>query len=373
MKFTTAELRQINCQKVFDFIYERRVVSKQMIANELKMSIPTIAQDLNYLAQKNLIYEDGFAKSTGGRPPVLFRCNENAKVAIGVEVMFDRINIYAVNIVGTVLAHKTIKLFFVAEETYYETLGGEVGSFIETLSVLQETILGVSLAIQGIVSMDGEHVVYSGILNHSSITRGDFAKYLKWPCILVHDSDAAGYAEARYDKDIEKAAYIYLNPFFGSTMILDGKVIQDEDISSGIFAHMCLYPGGKKCYCGKRGCVDAYCSVNTLEREAGEELELFFEKLRTGAEHETTVWERYLRNLAITINNIRMVINCDFVIGGKLETYLIDEDYAAIKEYARNANAFNSAGFILKKGHYGDEAAPIGAALILVDQYLAEI
>lgn len=373
MKFTTAELRQINCQKVYDFIYERRVVSKQMIANELKMSIPTIAQDLNYLSQKDLIYEAGYAKSTGGRPPVLFRCNENAKIAIGVEVMLDRVNMYAVNIVGTVLEHTTLKLFFVAEEEYYQVLGNAVSKFIEGLSISSERILGVALAIQGIVSMDGEHVVYSGILNHSNITRGDFAKNLKWPCILVHDSDAAGYAETRSDKNIENAAYIYLNPFFGSTMILDGKVIQDEDISSGIFAHMCLYPGGKKCYCGKRGCVDSYCSANALEREAGEDLDLFFEKLRAGDEQEMSVWERYLRNLAIMINNIRMVINCDFVIGGKLEKYLIDEDYLAIKDYARNANAFNSAGFILKKGHYGDEAAPIGAALILIDQYLAEI
>ena len=68
-----------------------------------------------------------------------------------------------------------------------------------------------------------------------------------------------------------------------------------------------------------------------------------------------------------------MVINCDFVIGGKLERYMIDEDYERIKEYARNANAFNSAGFQIKQGHYGDMAAPIGAALILIDQYLTNV
>lgn len=373
MKLTTIELRQINCQKVYDFIYERRVVSKQMIANELKMSIPTIAQDLNYLSEKNLICEDGFAKSTGGRPPVLFRCNENAKVAIGVEVMFDRLNIYAVNIVGNVLKSMTRMISFIAEDAYYRAVGQTVSTFVSELDVEEDSILGVGVAIQGIISFDGERLVYSGILNNSDITREDFARYLKWPCYLFHDSDSAGYAESRYDKNIAKAAYICLNPYFGSTMILDGKVIQDEDISSGIFAHMCLYPGGKKCYCGKRGCVDAYCSAKALERESGEETEVFFENLRKGNRHEKEVWKKYLQNLAIVINNIRMVINCDFVIGGKLEKYMIDEDYEKIKEYARDANAFDSAGFQINQGHYGDTAAPIGAALILIDQYLADI
>ena len=373
MKLTTIELRQINCQKVYDFIYERRVVSKQMIADELKMSIPTIAQDLNYLSEKNLICEDGFAKSTGGRPPVLFRCNENAKVPIGVEVMFDRLNVYAVNIVGNVLKSMTRMISFIAEDAYYRAVGQTVSTFVSELDVEEDSILGVGVAIQGIISFDGERLVYSGILNNSDITREDFARYLKWPCYLFHDSDSAGYAESRYDKNIAKAAYIYLNPYFGSTMILDGKVIQDEDISSGIFAHMCLYPGGKQCYCGKKGCVDAYCSAKALERESGEETEVFFEKLRKDGKHEKAVWKKYLQNLAIVINNIRMVINCDFVIGGKLERYMIDEDYERIKEYARNANAFNSAGFQIKQGHYGDTAAPIGAALILIDKYLGNV
>ena len=373
MKFTTVEMRQINCRKVYDFIYENRVVSKQMIANDLKMSIPTIAQDINYLMKKDLVCEYGHAKSSGGRPPVLYQCNDNARVAVGVEVMINCVNIYAVNIAGDVIRHSSLTRRFTAEEEYYRTVCGAVTEFIESLELPSRTLLGVAVAIQGIVSMDGESVVYSGVLNNSKITRADFASRLKWPCVLIHDSDAAGYAETRHDKDIEKAAYIYLNPYFGSTMILDGKVIQDEDISSGIFAHMCLYPGGRKCYCGKRGCVDAYCSANALEKEAEMDLDQFFALVRKKDEQALAVWKRYLNNLAITMNNIRMVINCDFVIGGKLEKYLTADDYETLKEYARNANAFNSAKFRVKEGYYGDKAAPIGAALTLIDEFLEQI
>ncbi len=373
MKFTTVEMKRINCRKVYDYIYENGVVSKQMIQNELKMSIPTITQDINYLVKKDLVCEYGLSKSTGGRPSVLYQCNDNARIAVGVEVMVNCANIYAVNINATVIRQISLKMRFQAVDEYYQNLCKAVTEFIEALEIPSDKFLGIAIAIQGIVSLDGESVIYSGVLNNSKITRDDFARYLKWPCVLIHDSDAAGYAEARHNKSIEKAAYIYLNPYFGSTMILDGKVMQDEDISSGIFAHMCLYPGGRKCYCGKRGCVDAYCSANALEKEAETDLDTFFSLVRRKDEQALLVWNRYLNNLAIAINNIRMVINCDFVIGGKMEKYLNAGDYELLKEYARNANAFDSDKLRVTEGYYGDKAAPIGAALTLIDGFLSNV
>ena len=42
---------------------------------------------------------------------------------------------------------------------------------------------------------------------------------------------------------------------------------------------MILVPGGKKCYCGKAGCADAYCAASALTDEEQEmTLEQFMEK-----------------------------------------------------------------------------------------------
>ncbi|MFQ9799181.1 MAG: ROK family protein [Clostridia bacterium] len=37
-----------------------------------------------------------------------------------------------------------------------------------------------------------------------------------------------------------------------------------SNLRAGEFGHNTLIPGGRRCYCGKEGCLDAYCSAKVL-------------------------------------------------------------------------------------------------------------
>lgn len=43
---------------------------------------------------------------------------------------------------------------------------------------------------------------------------------------------------------------------------------------------MILVPGGRKCYCGKSGCADAYCAASVLTQDNRQSLDAFMEKLK---------------------------------------------------------------------------------------------
>ena len=63
-----------------------------------------------------------------------------------------------------------------------------------------------------------------------------------------------------------------------------------ENQKAGEFGHMILVPGGKKCYCGKAGCADAYCAASALTDEEQEmTLEQFMEKVE--AEEIQRLWK----------------------------------------------------------------------------------
>ena len=64
---TTMELKQVNRGKVFSYIYQERETSKQAIAQELGMSMPTVTQNVNYLLENGLVEKRGQYESTGGR------------------------------------------------------------------------------------------------------------------------------------------------------------------------------------------------------------------------------------------------------------------------------------------------------------------
>ena len=56
MGITTSELKQLNCDMVYRMIYENNGITKQMIAKELRFSLPTISQNLGYLLEQDKIH-----------------------------------------------------------------------------------------------------------------------------------------------------------------------------------------------------------------------------------------------------------------------------------------------------------------------------
>ena len=64
---------------------------------------------------------------------------------------------------------------------------------------------------------------------------------------------------------------------------------------------MILVPGGRKCYCGKSGCADAYCAASVLTQDNRQSLDAFMEKIESGDEKTFQTWNEYLDYLAVLI------------------------------------------------------------------------
>ena len=97
---------------------------------------------------------------------------------------------------------------------------------------------------------------------------------------------------------------------------MDGSLYMGNHLRAGEFGHNTLVPGGRRCYCGKEGCLDAYCSARLLADHADGNLVAFFDGLRDGDAEKQAVWREYLGYLAIAVNNLHMSFDCDVIVGG---------------------------------------------------------
>ena len=79
---------------------------------------------------------------------------------------------------------------------------------------------------------------------------------------------------------------------------------------------MVIHPEGKRCYCGKIGCLDAYCSALRLADQTDGDLERFFREMEAGNQDLKKIWNEYLKDLAIAVDNLRMCFDCEIVLGG---------------------------------------------------------
>jgi predicted NBD/HSP70 family sugar kinase len=85
---------------------------------------------------------------------------------------------------------------------------------------------------------------------------------------------------------------------------------------------MTIHPGGRKCFCGKDGCVEAYTSSRRLSTELGITLEEFFYEAKIGNERYNVLLHEYLDDLTTGINNLYTMSDGDIILGGPVAKYL---------------------------------------------------
>lgn len=366
---TTAEIRRLNCEKIFIYIYRSKRTSKQTIAQALGLSLPTVTQNLKILENLGLIERNGFYESTGGRKAQVIHCVQDARIAIGVTVLQESLNVCAIDLSAQIIREAQYPLTFQNTDSYYQQVGRLVTDFTNSLSYPAEQILGIGISIQGLVSPDGEQVIYGSILQNTGTPRQTFQKYLPYPCRLLHDTDAAATAEFWHNEELQDAVYLVLNRNLGGALVIGGEI----RYGSGIIEHMTLVPGGKPCYCGKLGCAEAYCSANSLRQASGLPFELFFQQLRAGSPKCAAIWQEYLRSLALAVDNIRMLVNCQFMIGGFLQQFMVDEDFQLLTRYVEELTSFPELPVSFVQGRHGYRASMLGAAIYYVDSFLHSI
>jgi glucokinase len=86
---------------------------------------------------------------------------------------------------------------------------------------------------------------------------------------LGNDVNVAIEAERRYGagRGLRSFLGVFWGTGIGGGLVVDGRLLVGRG-SAGEIGHVCVKPGGRRCACGLRGCVEAYAGRGSLERRA---------------------------------------------------------------------------------------------------------
>lgn len=371
---TTIEVKRINRSKVYQMIYEKRSISKQELAQELHMGLTTVTQNLKALEEDGWIHRTGYYESTGGRKAQAIEIVSNARTAIGAFILRRSILLVALNLYGDVIAKKTVAEPFSATETYFQFLGKEIMRFANHVESNPDKISGVGIAIQGILSPDRSKIQYGKLLQHTGLNIADLTRYIPYPCVTEHDSKAAAFAEIWNQPQLSDAVVFLLNKNLGSALVIHGEVHQGKSMHSGTIEHMCIVPDGKPCYCGGKGCLETYCSAESLQNQiSGNSFAAFFQSVRTCEPSSNAIWNAYLSHLAAAIRNVNTVIDSDVILSGFLVPYFTEADLKFLKQKITALPFFAERDIKIQLGKHDEFAPAIGAALPFVKRTIEEI
>lgn len=371
---TTIALKKINRSKIYQYIYRSKLTSKLQIVQDLQMGLSTVSQNLNLLENEGLIEKNGYFDSTGGRKANAIQIVSDFRISIGVGILKNMFHITAIDLYGNTVYTDTIPLTYSNTAVYYQQITDKVKDFIDKNQYPENKILGVSIATQGITSPDNTTVIYGNIMNNTGMRLKDFSRHLPYPCHLEHDSKSAAFLELWNHPELDSAVVLLLNRNLGGAIITNHQIHQGRSMHSGTIEHICINPDGPLCYCGNRGCLETYCSANSLEQASGMAIKEFFPLLREKKSPQLIqIWEDYLKHLAFAMKNLNLVIDAPIIISGYLAPYFTEDDTDYLLRQINSMTPFELEKEQLLVGTHGQYTPAIGAALFYVKEFIHSV
>jgi len=95
------------------------------------------------------------------------------------------------------------------------------------------------------------------------------------PVVFDNDANVACWGEYAVGagKGVKDMVFFTLGTGIGGGIISNGELVHGCDENGAELGHMVIYPDGRKCNCGQRGCVEAYASADSTARRAREAIE----------------------------------------------------------------------------------------------------
>lgn len=371
-QITNIEVKKNNRNRIFRYICEHKSVSNPDIAYELKISLPTVTQNTKELIERGLVEEIGELRSTGGRRAKELSVASNFRAAIGLDITRNHISFILVNLVGDVLKYDRISLPFIQSNEYYTEVAGRMERFLEDAAIERERILGIGISLPGIVNLEKEEITYSHVLEVEKISFQSISSFFSFPCWFLNDANAGAYAEGMQSKLAERFFYLSLSNTVGGAIFSQGELVQGQGFRCGEVGHMTIVLEGEPCYCGKKGCLDSYCSARNLSGLTNGKLESFFAELKNGNKMCVDAWNHYIRYLAVAVNNIHLVLDCDIVLGGYVGS-CIEEYMPEIRDKVSQRNIFAEDNTFVRSCNYKIGAAAMGAALRVIENFIEQV
>lgn len=360
--------KTITRSRILNYVINNQITSKAEVSKNLNLSMPTVLSNINDLIAKGIIIETGEYESTGGRKAKSIGINPSYRYSVGIVITANHVGIVLVNLKYEIVKFRRVRMKFSPDASYCQDLSVLTSEFLKDTEY-QDRILGIGISIPGIISQKAHLLIKSHALQLENYSLSFLEQAFDLPVYFENDANAAMMAEDmnRY----KNAIYLSLNNTLGGAFCIGGKLFQGENQKAGEFGHMILVPGGRKCYCGKKGCADAYCAASALTDEINS-LETFMEQLKSGDEAAEERWSEYLDMLAVLISNLRMAYDMDIILGGEVGGYLA-EHMLPLGEKVMEYNGFDHDIRYLRNCSYKREASAVGAAKHFLQDFIKNI
>lgn len=276
------------------------------------------------------------------------------------------------------------------DEEVFATIAQAGHRAIEEAGVDQDQLAAVGIGAPGPIDFDTGCIIETANLRFKNFPLGPrVAEEFGRPAIVENDVNAGVYGEfqAGAARGASDVLGVFVGTGIGGGLILNGALYRGFSKGAGEVGHIIVEPGGPRCGCGNRGCLEAVASRTAITRDirkaikrgyrgaaskalnaetdqlSGKDLKAAYD---AGDELVKRIIHRAAKFIGIGIGSLLNVLGLEMVVlgGGVVEAF--GDDFVDRIERAARDIAFeiNSKSVKITRAALGDDAGVIGSAML---------
>jgi predicted NBD/HSP70 family sugar kinase len=265
-------IREQNASLVMEQIVQHAPISRASLSSIIGLNKATVSDITKKLLEDKLIEEIGIGESShsGGRKPILLQLNNKAGLSIAIELGYDFISTMVTYLDGEVVFYNKERGIFITKENVIAHVSNIIEKYQKISHLTTYGIIGIGIAIHGIVNENTISFTPYYDLDKMELYE-ELTKLYQYPIHIENEANLTAIGESTFSTEFNNLISLSIHSGIGAGIIIDGQLFTGLDGRAGEIGHSVLYPNGKACPCGNKGCLEQYCSDKVL-------LELFKEK-----------------------------------------------------------------------------------------------
>lgn len=387
--------------KIIRSIFNLPVVTRNAIAEYVKLSILKTSTLLNELEKKGKILKSGKTKSQSGRPSYLYDITSSSYYSIGLTFKLDHFHAVVVDAQKQIVEEKVFQfnkgdLKQIDITLIINEMAKIINSIRETIPENKETVATVGISVPGMI--DTEKKTWLLGLQVGGIRHFPLAKTLEEkvniPVYLEDNARSVTYYEKLLGccKYLKNFVVLYLGSGVGTGIVTNGDIYRGTRGLAGELGHLVHYNNKYRCSCGNVGCLETVLTpygirrifldriaegvVSTLSNIDKEDITL--ESILQAAANEDQPTRNTLFEIGTFLGDAcTMIIGLfnpqKIVVTGKtviLKDFLIEPTMQRINQHILPEMR---DGIEISFNEYSDNLEPLGVALFALDQHLKDL
>lgn len=263
-----------NRSSILKLLNSEGPLSRKDISEKIGLTPAAVSNLIRELIVERVVQEKGEVENEikkSGRREIHLDINYKIKKVIGIDIGINCTKIAISDLNGNVEEKIEVETKTdIRAEDFLNSIAKKTMELLFHNDLSKDNIIGIGIGIVGVVDPETgiSHQAY-GIWDYDVNIKEIFKNIFKTKVIVDNNVRALSLAEINNNTEVtgDNILFIKYGPGIGSSLIIDSRIYYGSHNNAGEIGHMILDYDGKKCRCGKKGCLESIVSKNAIFEE----------------------------------------------------------------------------------------------------------